>query len=1169
MYSRDAERLTPDELQQAVAAADPAAFLVLPRIVRRVIKQDCQLGGFGFHTPHRKSYWIARQPLLEAVEPSELGLESEAELPETVILLARPSPKQYADAPAGELLIHGWRLLFHARIHLALAESLAAGRLDAAAIHERIHAIGSAEFDEIRIVLDQEALLLPPASDETAYVEFAATYLELRYFAPTFLAHFFPGLTDLAAIDALLRQDVDAEGLFQAARPTGASAPVDVSQLDEWGSPTTASESVRENVPASSDAISEAKYRYFMRKSRRPAEVGNVVRAAICHARAERCAPGHWADRVHVAIREDVQILTSRLQVALQLDDADLTSWREVLVALIGQTPRGIWTVEARLLYDLQKVCVDHERKVYTVDLTEWALSWGRRPIKRPLPNQHDVLLLKHLRSALARLPAVRIPDERRRLFANHIVKATGCVESRLRGQLRPLVADVLDEVDLKPQNPPERVARKKLIEELLDRVVDRGFLTIGDLRDAISRNELKLPDLAGPQDLVEGDPLLRADHKLASVLDGVYRRGEFYLRWMQRLSSVGFGTKTGRFLTRFAVVPFGGAYVVLAGLHELWHLVAGKPTFDSWGQGFLDSGIAACGALWTTVTSGAGGATAPLSACNAGWTMAKEGFRLASPSWVLALGVLFLCLINSAAFRRGFCRFMVVSGRMLRTLVVESIRWLIQWPILQLILRSRPFLLLLRFLVKPLFWTLAVWWLLPESEANWWTIVETGVPIFLTINLLLNSRVGRNVEEIVADEVRESWRRFGLRIIVGLFWLTVDMFRRLMETIERLMYTVDEWLRFRSGERQSTLAAKAVLGLMWFFVAYVVRFGVSVLLEPQINPIKHFPVVTVAHKLLLGLYQPFARLLETTLEPAMAWTVALGVIWCIPGVFGFLVWELKENWRLYAANRRRTLQPVMIGMHGETMARLLRPGFHSGTLPKRYAKLRRAERHARLDGIWRAVQKHVKALHSIERSVRRWVDREFVALLSESRAWQLPPPMLDAARLGANSIHLSFGCLAFDDHPLRMVVAARSGWLVANVTELGWAKRISPESRLALAAALTGLYKSAGVHLVGQQIESEFPPPAPWYDLSPEGLIVWPDRNCEVEVFYDLRETPWIAPQAVRGLSRRRLPTIERDRLVFSETTVSWQRWVEVWNLDIAGQGHPRDGVAGVCVLP
>ena len=43
-----------------------------------------------------------------------------------------------------------------------------------------------------------------------------------------------------------------------------------------------------------------------------------------------------------------------------------------------------------------------------------------------------------------------------------------------------------------------------------------------------------------------------------ADDLDGVYRRGEIYLRWLQRLSSAAFGTSVGRFLTLFLVLPFG-----------------------------------------------------------------------------------------------------------------------------------------------------------------------------------------------------------------------------------------------------------------------------------------------------------------------------------------------------------------------------------------------------------------------------------------------------------------------------------------------------------------------------------------------------------------------------------------------------------------------------------
>ena len=62
----------------------------------------------------------------------------------------------------------------------------------------------------------------------------------------------------------------------------------------------------------------------------------------------------------------------------------------------------------------------------------------------------------------------------------------------------------------------------------------------------------------------------MQADHRLAGVLDGIYHRGEVYLRWLQRFSLLAFGTQVGRFLTRYFALPFGGAFVILFGLYHL-----------------------------------------------------------------------------------------------------------------------------------------------------------------------------------------------------------------------------------------------------------------------------------------------------------------------------------------------------------------------------------------------------------------------------------------------------------------------------------------------------------------------------------------------------------------------------------------------------------------------
>src|SRR5206468_6005352 len=124
-----------------------------------------------------------------------------------------------------------------------------------------------------------------------------------------------------------------------------------------------------------------------------------------------------------------------------------------------------------------------------------------------------------------------------------------------------------------------------------------------------------------------------------------------------------------------------------------------------------------------------------------------------------------------------------------------------------------------------------------------------------------------------------------------------------------------------------------------------------------------------------------------TTLAPYVGWEPGFAIVVCgaigtmIPGIFGFLAWELKENWKLYTANRPTTLRPVLLGHHGETMARLLRPGFHSGTVPKLFRKLRRAHRKARRtrQPVAELLRKPVYHLHEVQHALKRYVEREFL----------------------------------------------------------------------------------------------------------------------------------------------------------------------------------------------
>ena len=126
---------------------------------------------------------------------------------------------------------------------------------------------------------------------------------------------------------------------------------------------------------------------------------GNTVRAAVLRTRA-----AEGANLTLAGARAELTRLSERLRQALELNEEATERWRKALLPLLARSARGVWSQEARLLYDLQKVCVDSERGVYAVDLIEWALTLGRKPIKRPLPGHQEVAIVRHLRRALGRM---------------------------------------------------------------------------------------------------------------------------------------------------------------------------------------------------------------------------------------------------------------------------------------------------------------------------------------------------------------------------------------------------------------------------------------------------------------------------------------------------------------------------------------------------------------------------------------------------------------------------------------------------------------------------------------------------------------------------------------------------------------------------------------------
>jgi hypothetical protein len=368
-----------------------------------------------------------------------------------------------------------------------------------------------------------------------------------------------------------------------------------------------------------------------------------------------------------------------------------------------------------------------------------------------------------------------------------------------------------------------------------------------------------------------------------------------------------------------------------------------------------------------------------------------------------------------------------------------------------------------------------------------------------------------------------------------------------LFEAIDRGIYAVDEMLRFHEGQGRSAFVFKAVFGLFWFASTYLFRFAWTLLVEPQINPIKHFPVVTVSHKMLLPLIPSLAKQFRIS-EETMG-TIVFG----IPGIFGFLVWELKENWKLYRANASPTIRPAMVGSHGEKVRALLRPGFHSGVVPKTFAKLRKAVRagdHAR-------EAKHHHTLEHVAEAACRLMGREFLAFLARSKRWGARSINIDHPVMTPNRILIP---IQIDGQVERTVVALEEcgGWVIAGIVREGPLAQLNGAARRAFEDSLAGLYKLAGVHAIREQSATVFGRQAYPFDATPEGLLIpMPDGSVQF-LSYDN------GPELVSNSER--MPS---NTVVFSDCPLTWTAWVERWEADAAGKPTPSPLIPGWTLLP
>lgn len=1028
-------------LEQYAQSVEPGVLIVEPRMFRRIIRLDRRIQGFPQLLSRRETYPIERNRLLALVDSRELGVRSAGSMPERLVLLARPEELDADKEDGAEQYVRDLaRRLFHACVHLELDKRFTDASVSVSMARERRSQLGEAEFAEIQGVLLQDDRLFPASSDVEVYIEFVASYLEMHYFAPEALSCHFPGVRDWSVVDDIVRQDIDHQALLERMplrgwvhKPArGPAAP----------GPAVEPEEADESMP-------RAEFRQLQMQAERAAAAGNQVKAALLHATASVRGPREYRAETRAAACAELEQLAWRLRDAVNLSDAEVADWARALQALLVTPGERYQSIETRLLYDLQKVCVEHERRVHRTSIWRWIVSRGRRPCERPLPLLGETLILRHLQRAQRRVSATRVDAEQRERLAELLEGVWTRLAAHTRERLRRIMTRIVERVGLRPGNVPERVAREKMTEELMDRILERGYISMADVRDALSKNDLKLPDVAGMMDFLRGDLLLKVDRALGSALEGVYRRGTVYQRWPQMLSSLAFGTRTGRFLTRFLAVPYGGAYLALACLRHLRHsFTFGPAEMGSLAQSDLASSGARPSGNWLFVTA------------------------------VFCLGTWVLLLVHRPTFRHWCMLQLKACGRYARRWLIELPTEIIHSRLLQRVLGSYAFRVLQDYVLRPVFVTfcLALLTRICGVQIGWRTWLDVG----LVAALLLNSAVGRFVDEVTMHRLTRLWRDLRIHVIGSLAQWTMDLFRGLITTVERIINLMDEWLRLRRGNSRLLRVCKTLAGMLWFVVAYVVVFVFTLLVEPQINPIKHFPVVTVSHKLILPAWPVVVQKLSTVLGTPMANTLVGSTIWLVPGVFGFLVWELKENWRLYRANRPPTIRNKSMGSHGETMLRLLRPGFHSGTLPKAFATLRRAFQGGEsVEG--RRCRRMRATIRRVEIDVRRFVERELLRLLADSEFLAGAELNVSFVQVATNRVVVEVSCAAWPADPIVVSWEYTAEKLVGEVWPTGWVGRLGEDDRATLGAAVSGLFQHTGVDEAAGPLPLIVAPPFTW----------------------------------------------------------------------------------------
>jgi hypothetical protein len=1087
-------RITLDQLSSTLQEIDPRVILVAPHVLRYIIKADLEIGDFWAATPHYKTHIVKPSKLKKLDILAELDLDPARDFPKHFILLVKPDLHELGSQSKLDVLIEYWRYLFHARVHLDLHQLQENKTITDKRLEQLFETIGQVEFSEIKEVLYYENFLGKPDDHDAVLIEFCACFLELRYFSRDLRRWYFPTLAGrFDLIDTCIDELIDSEELFNSLRPSNVPDP----------NPPVEDTS-EEPQETFHKLISEADEQF---------RLDNYVRAAILRIQATRIAPGGQEENTRNLAREALLELTSELEAALDLDEESKGQWRlELFEALLEKSDQGKLPGEARLLFDLQNICVEARWEVYDISLLQFVMGKGWR---MPLPHQKEIRIIRHLESVKSRLPAARLKSQHREDLKRLINRVIENRQARLRQSLQPELSEAFKKCGISAQTVVDKVSLDKITSELLDTIIDRGFLHYSTLRDTFSRNDYKIRDVLFSR-MLYGDSVIRLNKELKKRLPDVYKAGEIYHTVFHRVSDVFSGNRLGEFMTWWLILPFG---VAVGSLFTLEHL------FESVIQFF---GLKSKG-------------------------LNQHDFDLTSGYSILIVGVLSIVLLHSKGLRRLLKKSLFFLWTMLKALFTVLPRYFMKLALVQKILRNHWVRQIDNFVLRPLRATTLQWiaWWLAESPRA--SQLELHLTIFVIFAITLNTSRWETMEEGIGGWFRRGWDSLHDKSISLLRFVQL-LVKTLGEFIEKVLYAVDERLRYRKGDHKLSMVAKIVMTPLWLPTRYIVRMFYMTCIDPRLNPAK-LGIVFAADKVLspftFALFKPMSESLERWVALPIVPEIAASLLTFAPAAFvTFVIWELKENRKLFISNRPREMKTMPMTEQGQTLAELLNPANYGNTLPAIYARLRKYERQAQVTGDWVRVRRQRDLLEEIKTSLLEFLEREFLAVLVQTSYWDENPLKIAALRLGHNNI---FVRLVGTGSGLSMTLLFEwaSGWVRTAVLDLQRSESLDPNQRASFEVTLIGLYKKSGVDLVRRQVDRElakFELPVS-HQMTQRGLKVWPVGKRELAVLYQFEDGAGSRPLGVtEGAEQLWQPLAEAD-LYFSNVDLDWAKWTALWD--------------------